>query len=293
MKKIVLSAVVAALLSGSSLLASEATKATSNQAVAEAKAKIEKQNKDVKIIKEAVEAVALTNEVLMDLDKGKKEDAIKKIEKAIGKLEVVMAAPNAPALIPIDSAVEVATFNGSLKDIQVALITVKALLKENKVQEARRLLNTLRSEIVLKTVNLPLASYPSALKLAAKFLHEDRIDEAKNVLTQALLTFVTIETITPIPLLKAQALIAEAEKAAKEKDKQKALENLKAAKENLKIAEALGYTSESDTTYKMLEDSIENIEKEVKGKNAAEKLFEELKAKLKEFKEKAVKIINK
>ncbi|NPA81296.1 MAG: YfdX family protein [Epsilonproteobacteria bacterium] len=293
MKKIVLSAVVAALLSGSSLFASEATKATSNQAVAEAKAKIEKQNKDVKIIKEAVEAVALTNEVLMDLDKGKKEDAIKKIEKAIGKLEVVMAAPNAPALIPIDSAVEVATFNGSLKDIQVALITVKALLKENKVQEARRLLNTLRSEIVLKTVNLPLASYPSALKLAAKFLHEDRIDEAKNVLTQALLTFVTIETITPIPLLKAQALIAEAEKAAKEKDKQKALENLKAAKENLKIAEALGYTSESDTTYKMLEDSIENIEKEVKGKNAAEKLFEELKAKLKEFKEKAVKIINK
>ncbi len=293
MKKIIISTVVAALLAGSNLLASEATKATSNKAVSEAKAKIEKQNKEVKIFKEAVEAVDLTNKVIAQLNEGKKDEAIKTLEKAIGKLEVVMAAPKAPALIPIDSAVEIYDFKGSLKDIQTSLITAKALLKANKIQEARRILDTLRSEIVFKTVNLPLASYPSALKLAAKFLHEGRVDEAKNILAQALLTFVNVEVVTPIPLLKAQALIKEAQKAAKAKDKDKALDNLKAAKENLKIAEALGYTSESDTTYKMLEDEIEKIEKEVKGKNSAEKLFEELKNKLEEFKEKAVKVLKK
>ncbi len=293
MRKVILSTVVAALLAGSNLLASEATKATSNKAVSEAKAKIEKENKEVKIFKEAVDAVALTNKVIEELNNGKKDDAIKTLEKAIGKLEVVMAAPNAPALIPIDSGVEIYTFTGSLKDIQTALITAKALLKENKVQEARRILDTLRSEIVLKTVNLPLASYPSALKLAAKFLHENRVDEAKNVLAQALMTFVTVEVVTPIPLLQAQALIAKAEKLAKENKKDKALDNLKVAKEDLKIAEALGYTSESDTTYKMLEDSIEKIEKEIKGENKPGKLFEELKNKLEEFKEKAVKIFKK
>ncbi len=293
MRKVILSTVVAALLAGSNLLASEATKATSNKAVSEAKAKIEKENKEVKIFKEAVEAVALTNKVIEELNSDKKDDAIKTLEKAIGKLEVVMAAPNAPALIPIDSGVEIYTFTGSLKDIQTALITAKALLKENKVQEARRILDTLRSEIVLKTVNLPLASYPSALKLAAKFLHENRVDEAKNVLAQALMTFVTVEVVTPIPLLQAQALIAKAEKLAKENKKDKALDNLKVAKEDLKIAEALGYTSESDTTYKMLEDSIEKIEKEIKGENKPGKLFEELKNKLEEFKEKAVKIFKK
>ncbi len=292
MKKILVSIVAAGLLFGTSLSASEATKAASRQAVAEAKVKAEKENKEVKIVKEAVEAVALTNEVLAALDQGKKDEAVKKIEKAIGKLEVVMAAPKAPALIPIDSAVEVATYPGSLKDIEVALITVKALLKNNKIQEARRLLNTLRSEIVVKTINLPLASYPSALKLAAKFLHEDRVDEAKNILSQALLTFVEVDVVTPIPLLTADKLIKEAKKIAKE-DKKKALDYLKVAKENLKKAEALGYVSESETTYKMLEESIEKIEKEIKGKNKPEKLFEELIDKLKEFKDKAVKVINK
>jgi len=73
------------------------------------------------------------------------------------------------------------------------------------------------------------------------------------------------------------------------KDNKKALEYLKEAKFNLKKAEALGYTSESDTTYKNLEESIEEIEKEVRGKSEARKLFEELLEKLKEFKEKATK----
>ncbi len=291
MKKVLLSFVAAGLLV-SGAFASSATKAESNKAVSEAKAKIVKEQKEVKIVKEAVEAVALTNKVLSELDKGNKDQAIKDLEKAIGKLEVVLSAPNAPALIPIDSAIEVVDFPGSLQDIKTALISAKALLAENRVQEARRILDTLRSEIVLKVVNLPLASYPAALKLAAKFLHENRIDEAKNVLNQALATFVEVDVVTPIPLLQAIHLVEVAKDAAK-KDKQKALDMLKSAKMALKKAQLLGYTSDADTTYKMLEDEIEKVEKEVRGKNSAEKLFEDLIQKLKEFKEKAIKTINK
>ncbi len=291
MKKVLVSLVAAGLLV-SGAFASEATKAESNKAVAQAKAKVQKEQKEVKIVQEAVDAVALTHKVLAELDKGNKEKAIKELEDAIGKLEVVLSAPNAPALIPIDSAIEVVDFPGSLQDIKTALISAKALLAENKIQEARAILDTLRSEIVLKVVSLPLASYPAALKLAAKFLHEGRVDEAKNVLNQALATFVEVDVVTPIPLLQAIHLVEIAQSEAK-KDKQKALDMLKAAKRALKKAEALGYTSDSDTTYKMLEDMIEKVEKEVKGKNRAEKLFEDLIKKLKEFKEKAVKTINK
>ena len=291
MKKVLVSLVAAGLLV-SGAFASEATKAESNKAVAQAKAKVQKEQKEVKIVKEAVEAVALTHKVLAELEKGNKEKAIKELEDAIGKLEVVLSAPNAPALIPIDSAVEVVDFPGTLQDIKTALISAKALLAENKIQEARAILDTLRSEIVLKVVSLPLASYPAALKLAAKFLHEGRVDEAKNVLNQALATFVEVDVVTPIPLLQAIHLVEIAQSEAK-KDKQKALDMLKAAKRALKKAEALGYTSDSDTTYKMLEDMIEKVEKEVKGKNEAQKLFEELIKKLKEFKEKAIKTINK
>ncbi|MRI57982.1 MAG: hypothetical protein C6H99_00570 [Epsilonproteobacteria bacterium] len=291
MKKLLLSFATASLLV-SGAFATEATKAESNKAVAQAKAQVQEEQKDVKIVQEAVDAVALTQKVLIELEKGNKEQAIKDLEKAIGKLEVVLSAPNAPALIPIDSAIEIVDFPGSLRDIKTALITAKALLAENKVQEARLILDTLRSEIVLKVINLPLASYPAALKLAAKFLHEDRIDEAKNVLNQALATFVEVDIVTPIPLLQAIHLVEVAKEEAK-KDKQKALDLLKEAKLALKKAELLGYTSDSDTTYKMLEEMIEKVEKEVKGKNKAEKLFEELIEKLKEFKEKAVKTLNK
>jgi len=43
----------------------------------------------------------------------------------------------------------------------------------------------------------------------------------------------------------------------------------------------------------MLNDAISNIQKEIKGKNEAEKLFEDLIEKLKEFKEKALKTVKK
>lgn len=291
MKRLLVSFVAAGLLV-SGAFASAQTKAESNKAIAQAKAKVQKEQKELRIVKEAVEAVALTNKVLAELDKGDKDQAIKDLEKAIGKLEVVLSAPKAPALIPIDSAIEVVDYPGKIEDIKAAIISAKALLAENKIQEARRILDTLRSEIVLRIINLPLASYPAALKLAAKFLHEDRVDEAKNVLNQALATFVEVDVITPIPLLQAIHLVEVAKEKAKS-DKKAALELLAQAKYDLKKAEALGYTSDSDTTYKMLSDLIAKIEKEVKGKNKAEKLFEELIAKLKEFKEKAIKTLNK
>ncbi len=290
MKKLLVSLAAASLLL-TGAYASEATKAASNKALAQAKAKVHKEQKEVKIVKEAVKAVALTQKVLQDLDKGNKEQALKDLKEAIGDLEVVLSAPNAPALIPIDSSVEIVDFPGTLEDIKTGIITAKALLKENKIQEARRVLDTLRSEIVLKIINLPLASYPAALKLASKMVHEGRIDEAKNVLNDALATFVETDVITPIPLVQAINLVQEAQKIVK-KDKKKAIDYLEAARLALKRAQLLGYTSESATTYKTLKASIDQLEEKIKGKKESEGLFKELLDKLKEFKEKSIKHIN-
>jgi ribonuclease HII len=153
------------------------------------------------------------------------------------------------------------------------------------------LLNTLQSEIDIVTVNLPLISYPQALKLAARYLADGKTKEARDVLEMALGTLVQNEIVIPLPILKAQALIDAASKVAKE-HKDEALAHLEAARQELKLAKALGYTSTSDTTYQMLDEAIEKVEKEIKGPNKAEKLFEELTEKLKEFKEKALKSID-
>ena len=108
----------------------------------------------------------------------------------------------------------------------------------------------------------------------------------------ALSTLVTTKVIIPIPLVTADALIHDAKKIAK-KDKKQALKHLEMAKEELRKAKLLGYTSDSDVTYKALDKAIEKVQKEIKGKNKAEKLFEDLLNKLKSFKDEATKTSSK
>ncbi len=287
MKKVIVSVVTAALLGSAGVMA-ETSANVASKAVKSAKAEAE--SGKLKVVEEAVSAVLLTQNVLNALEKNDIQKAKSELEKAIGKLEVVLAHKSAPALLPIDSVIKVTEYMGDLKSAKETLSTVKKLLAAGKVQEARRLLDTLQSEIDIVTVSLPLVSYPQALKLSARYINEGKTNEARDILQMALDTLVKSETVIPLPLLKAQALIEAASKVAKS-DKKQALKHLDAAKKELKIAEVLGYTSGSDTTYKMLDDTIEAVEKEIRGKNRAEKLFEELMERLGEFKEKALKTI--
>jgi len=288
MKKVLVSLAAAAMLCGTPMLAESSAQVGAS---AVKSAKHAAHDRQLEVVREAVDAVVLTQKVLADLDKNDAKAAKADLEKAIGKLEVVLAHKDAPALLPIDSAITATEYVGDAKSVETALANVKKLLAVGKVQEARRLLNTLQSEIDIVTVNLPLISYPQALKLAAKYLNDGKIKEARDVLEMALGTMVQNEIVIPLPILKAQALIEAASKIAKA-DKKQALEHLEAARNELRLAKALGYTSRSDTTYKMLDDAIKAVEKEIKGPNKAEKLFEELMAKLKEFKEKALKSID-
>lgn len=285
MKKLVISLITATLLCGTSLVA-QSSKEVKDDALKIAK--IEAKDSKVKIVEEALNSVVLTKKVLIDLDKGDKKQAIKDLEDAIGKLEVILAKKDTPKLLPIDASVSAVEYVAGAKEVKKSVELVKDLLDDGKVQEARKLLATLQSEINVVSVNLPLASYPDALKLAAKYLHDDNIEGAKTVLHTALSTMVNEVVVIPIPLLKAEALINAASKIAK-KDKEQALKHLSVAKEELKVAEALGYLSDSDVTYKILNDKIEATKKEIKGKNKAEKLFEDLKKKFASFKDKLIK----
>jgi tetratricopeptide (TPR) repeat protein len=286
MKKLIISLVTATLLcSGATSLMAQSSKDVKDDALK--MAKVEAKDSNAKIVKEAFDSVILTKKVLVDLDKGDKKQAIKDLEDAIGKLEVILAKKDTPKLLPVDASVSAVEYVADVKEVAKNIELVKNLLDDGKVQEARKLLATLQSEIDVVSVNLPLASYPDALKLAAKYLHENNIDGAKAILHTALNTMVKEVVVIPIPLLKAEALIEAASNIAK-KEKEQALKHLNAAKEELKVAEALGYLSKSDVTYKILDDKIEATKKEIKGKNKAEKLFEDLKKKFASFKEKLI-----
>ena len=283
MKKLLLSSIVASLLIIPTIDAKTSAQVTKD-AVDAKKEQIAKEN--ITIVQEAIDAVLLTKQVLVDLEKKEKAQAIKDVEKAIGKLEVVLAKKDAPVMLPIDVATSAVEYIGDVESIEASLKEVRSLLNDHKVQEARVLLNTLQSEIDIVTVSLPLLSYPKALKLAAAYIHDDKIEEAKDVLAMALSTLVQTRMVIPVALLKAEALIADAKEIAK-KDKAQALKHLELAHKELEKAELLGYTSSSDITYKALNDAINEIEEEVKGKNDAAKLFKKLLDKVSIFKQSA------
>ncbi len=289
MKKIILSGLTASLLLSPALFALDPTPANatakqiSTAAVSHAKGEAAQQK--TQLVQEAIDSLKSAHDALIALDKKDKEGAIKAIEKALGKLEVILASNKAPKVLPIKSFVAVNEFIGTSDGIKATVKIAKELLESGKVQLARKVLMPLTSEIDITTVSLPLVSYPDALKLASKYIHSDKIAMAQEVLTIALNTFDETTVIVPIPLLKATDLIAAASEIAS-RDKGKAILYLDAASESLKIAKELGYVSKSEVTYKVLQDKIEATKKEINGKNKAEKLFDSLKEKLADFKAK-------
>ncbi len=287
MRKIVISTLVSTLILSSFAMADKHKNLTSQEVSKKATQVATQKAKDnkVKLVQEAIESLKLSAKAVEDLNKNKIDKAKKDIQLALGKLESILTAEHTPKFLPIDNQIIVKNFLGTSKDVKRAIDEVKRLLDNGRVQEAGELLISLQSEIDVTVVNLPLASYPDALKLASKYLIENHPKKAKHVLEIALNTFMQDEHIIPIPLINALELVNVASNIAKE-DKEQALKHLEMAKDELKKAELLGYISSSTTTYKQLEDLIDKTEKEVKGPNKAEKLFKELGDKLKEFKEK-------
>ncbi|BAO45629.1 conserved hypothetical protein [Thiolapillus brandeum] len=239
-----------------------------------------------KITEEAVAAIAQTQKALEALNKGKTDEAIKDLEVVTGKLELIMARDPKLALVPVD--VSLVTY-----DLYADVDTVKAVIKEasealddGKVQDARRLMSSLASEVVISTTSIPLATYPAAIKAISPLLDKGETEKARTALQAALDTLVVETEVVPLPLLRSQYMLAAAEKLAGKKDRSadenKELDDLlKAAREELKLAEVLGYGNGKD--FKPLYKQIDAIKKKAANGNSGSGWFNELKEKLSEL----------
>ncbi len=254
------------------------------------KVAVEKEEKKAANLKQelnqkAIKAVADTYKVLDLLNKKKGQEALGLLKKVIGELEVILAANKNASLIPINSYTVVVDTDLSPKQIPEKITQVRTMLNHGDVQGARLLLDTLQSEIDIVIENLPLATYPDAMKLASKYIIDGKLNDAKSVLSIALNSMVVKKIAIPIPLVRAANLVEEASKVAKTNKKQ-ALNYLDEAKKQLNLAMALGYGKDEPKVYKDLKKRITSIETEIKGKNEAAKMFDELLKKLKDFKKK-------
>ena len=210
--------------------------------VEDAKSKIEDNVEDT-LVSEAKEAVKETQRAIAAIEDGDKRKALKALESATGKLDLVLARQPELGLVPLESEVDIfALAPSDLDTVEEIRKQIKQAIRKDELVKARELLDNLASELRITTVNLPLATYPAAMKEAAALLDRDNPEAAKGVLQTALSTLFIEEKQSFIPVIKAQVLIDEADSLIQVDGHEEIVQSLLAEAQNeLKLAEELGY----------------------------------------------------
>jgi len=276
-KRLLLSALTCGVLLGSTALQAQTNSQTliNNQ--------VAKHNQESKKVPKAVvEAIQDTFKAMHALEQNKIDDAKKFLAEADKKFSSSLAKDPSLDLLPLEESVIRYTYLGSSQDIQKALDLTLKLIKEHDTQVAQTILMTLKDEVDINIVSIPMKLYPVATKKALDALNKGDKKTALMALAEGFGMLVNTQIVIPTPLLVAQDLVIEASQMDKtKKDDVKKL--LALAKEELKRAKLLGYTKLHTKAYELINEDIEKLEKEIKGKNLVEKLYEKLLADFKQL----------
>lgn len=168
--------------------------------------------------------------------------------------------------------------------IKSVIKEAKAYLSDGEIQKVRPLLANLASEIQYRTHHIPLETYPAAIKAIVRLIDAGKIDEAKAKLQATLTTLVvTTDDVIPLPKLRAEYLLKQAQELAEKKERSKEendklANHLQAAREQLQMAELLGYGKKKD--YNPMYDQISEIEKKSAGGKSGLGWFDKVKQQL-------------
>lgn len=216
---------------------------------------------------EAAAAISETRNALRALDNDNPEEAIAALERATGKLELLLARDPDLGLAPTGVTASTYDLFAHPDTVRQAIALAEEQLEEGNVPEARRVLGMLASEVVVSVSSIPLATYPDAIKKAVPLIDDGSLEAAKGVLQRALNTLVITDYVLPLPLLRAEALLAHAEslaeKAERTEEEAASLSNtLDAVREQIEMAELLGYGSEEefDTFERQLDELVAKTE---------------------------------
>jgi hypothetical protein len=283
----VLAAAPLALAAGSAM---PTTAEKKSPALNAAQSTVDKQSSDTtaekrkKILEDAKAAIAETEKALKDLEEKKKDDALQSLALATGKLELILARDPALALAPIDVAVVTHDLLAKQETIKALTEEAKEKMKNGEIQGARKLLAGLASEIEYRTTSIPLATYPAAIKAITPLIDAGKLEEAKAGLRTALRTLVVTTEAVPLPRLRAEYLVKEAQRLAEKKDRsanenRRLKKNLGEARNQLKLAELLGYGKKD--AYQAIYQQIYELEQKTSGGKSGKGWFDKIKASLK------------
>ena len=240
-----------------------------------------------RILAEAAAALAESRKALKALDENKPEDALKALELVTGKLALIVARDPGLALAPVNVRVNSYDVYADLETIEEAVKQAEDYLEDGEVQKARPLVASLASEIVIETDNIPLATYPDAIKDVVPLIDQGKIDEAKRDLQLALNTLVIVkEAVIPLPVVRAEALLKSSEELAEKQDRsdeenKQLSAHLDEAQNQLEIAKLLGYGDKK--AFKPMYEQLDEIRKKTKDGKSGEGFFDKIKKQISNF----------
>lgn len=247
--------------------------------------------KKQQLLTEAAEAVSGTQKAVEALEKNDPKTALSILQMVSGQLDIILAKDPAMALVPADIDIDVFDFAGDAKAIKQEIKKADDLLDSGKIQDARQILLELASEISITITNIPIGSFPAAIKEAVALIDDGKTHEAANTLNAVLDTLVKTTEIIPFPILNAEALLNQASEMenkkdmSKEKSREEVVKLTTEAKNELNRAELLGYGSADD--YKTLYTTIDDI-KETLHSEKSQTTWEKIKHSLSELKNKII-----
>jgi hypothetical protein len=236
-----------------------------------------------KVYAEAVEALAATDKALLALDQEKPKRALSLLETATGKLEILIARYPSLALAPVNIETTTQELITTVDAVEEAREQAEELLENGEIQQARSLLATMVSEVNLRVTNVPLASYPEAIKTVAALIDDNELDKAKRELALALGTLVITNYTIPLPITRAGALVGAAEtitggEEIDKEDQERLTGLLDTARYELQFARALGYGEQE--TYEEIFAEIDQLEERATAPREKSGLFGSIKKKV-------------
>lgn len=238
------------------------------------------------LIGEAQTAIAETEKALQALKDKRAKDALASLALATGRLELILARNPKLALAPVRTDVLTHDLLAKSDTVKAVLKEARDQLRDGEIQNARRLLANLASEIELRTLNIPLDTYPATIKKITPVIDAGKFDEAIADLQALLNTLVVTTEVIPLPKLRAEEQIKAAQALAEKKnrskqDSEQLNQYLEGARSQLQMAEMLGYGVQKD--YKPMYQQIDQIARNAAGGKTGTGWFDRIKRQISEL----------
>lgn len=239
-----------------------------------------------KLVDDAVAALDETEKALSALEANDPEAALAALAVAAGKLDLTVARNPALATAPIDVRAVTHDLYASVDAVEKVRERALELLEDGHVQDARELLEGLRSDLVIETWSVPLVSYSAAIKAVSPLIDAGELDAARAALQSALSMVVVTERVHPLPLIRAREMLTRAEELAETAERDEAQSedldaSLEGARTQMRLARALGYGTES--ALDSFEDQLDEIVARTEGGEAGTGFFDKIKRSLRAF----------